>query len=294
MFCRAFGLLKDNAGLDLNGLLVGSEGTLAVVTQARLKLITVRRRRVAALFGVGSMAKALRVLERLRATAPSLEAIDYFEQSGMRHVCARLHVRPPFGRTSLYSIAECAGDSDPTHELGSVADLVEASAVSGEESGRRALWRYRDALNEILRSLGTPLKLDVAVPVSSQALFAEELNKLIAVLASRAELVLFGHLGDANAHVNVIGADDHFDELEEGVLRLATRLGVQSVLSTVSAWPNYRDAQPGPGARRVAIARASEGKYDAVPWAAIRNDREKELRCRTRRSTGGATSRARF
>jgi FAD/FMN-containing dehydrogenase len=63
---RLSGLLKDNAGYDLPSLLVGSEGTLVIVTRVAVRLVPAHRARVAALFGLGGLDDALALLMRLR------------------------------------------------------------------------------------------------------------------------------------------------------------------------------------------------------------------------------------
>jgi FAD/FMN-containing dehydrogenase len=223
---RLSGLLKDNAGYDLPSLLVGSEGTLAVITRVRLRLIPTRPRRTTALLGVAGMEQALAVLDRLRATAPSLEAIDFFQAAGLRRVCARLRLAAPFAAEHpVYVLVESAGESDATEELAAAADLVEDSAIAADEATRRRLWSYRDALNETVRGLGVPLKLDVSVPVAAAAAFEEALRGLLAERAPEAELILWGHLGDGNMHVNVLGLGAQADELEEAILRLVAAEG---------------------------------------------------------------------
>lgn len=223
---RLAGLLKDNAGLDLPGLLVGSEGILAVVTRARLRLVPRRARRVTALLGLESMEEALVVLGRLRAAVPSLEAADYFQQTGLQLVRERLGVAAPFPQDyPVYLVVDCAADRDPSEELAAVAELVPASAFAADEAGRRALWLYREAHNETLRALGLPLKLDVSVPVPAIAVFERELRALLERLVPRATLVFYGHLGDGNAHVNILDTEPRTDEVEEAVLRLVAELG---------------------------------------------------------------------
>lgn len=223
---RLSGLHKDNAGLDLPGLLVGSEGILAVITRVRLKLIPRRRLRTTALFGLESMDQALAVLDHLRRAAPSLEAADYFEPAGLRHVCKRLALPAPFPQEyPVYLIVDCAANSDPTEELASVVDLVEASAIGVEEADRRALWLYREAHNETIRTLGLSLKLDVSIPVPALPAFEEAVRSRLAELAPSAELILYGHLGDGNVHVNILGVGREWDEVEEAVLLLAVGLG---------------------------------------------------------------------
>ena len=76
-----------------------------------------------------------------------------------------------------------------------------------------------------MRGLGIPLKLDVSVPVAATAVFERRLRALLADLAPGAELVLFGHLGDGNAHVNIFRTEPQTEAVEEAVLALAAELG---------------------------------------------------------------------
>ncbi len=222
---RLGGLLKDNAGLDLPSLLIGSEGILAVITRARLRLIPARQRRATALFAVADLEAGLAVLDRLRRSAPSLEALDYFEQSGLRRVCEHLGVSPPFERPyPVYLVAECAADTDPSEQFLAVDDLIEESAIATDQVGRQALWSFREAHNETVRSLGVPLKLDVSVPVGAVPDFERHVRVLVEAVTD-AELILYGHLGDGNVHVNVLGAGEAAETLEDLILNAAASHG---------------------------------------------------------------------
>src|SRR4029077_12272407 len=75
---RLAGLTKDNAGYDLPALLVGSEGTLGIITRVRWKLSPLLPVRVAALVPLESISAAAALLAALRAHAPSLESCDFF------------------------------------------------------------------------------------------------------------------------------------------------------------------------------------------------------------------------
>ena len=93
---RLSGLLKDNAGYDIPSLLIGSEGTLAVITAVNLRLVPSCRSRVTALVGLPDMTHAIDRLIALRDKVPSLAAVDFFEQDGLDLVLAHSELSAPF------------------------------------------------------------------------------------------------------------------------------------------------------------------------------------------------------
>jgi FAD/FMN-containing dehydrogenase len=225
---RMGGLLKDNAGYDLPALLIGSEGTLGVVTAARLALEPAKPLRVAALFGVGSLAAGLELLAALRRV-PGLEAADFLDSACMRLVGEERRVANPLGsrQHALYVLAQWAGDRDP---LDSVAAAVAALspeppvAVADGAADRERLWACRELINESIRDRGVPHKLDVAVPLAALPEFDRRVRELVGAVEG-AELYLYGHLGDGNVHVNLLGLEPEDESVDEGILRLAAGLG---------------------------------------------------------------------
>jgi FAD/FMN-containing dehydrogenase len=223
---RLRGLLKDNAGYDLSALLVGSEGTLGVITRVRLRLVPLLRRRVTALIAVSTLDRALEVMRVARQTMPSLQAIDFFEPGGLRRVCAHLQLPAPFEREhGAYLVVECAGTADPGAELESLDEIVDDAVVGADAESRRRLWLYREALNETINALGVPHKLDVSVPLGALPAFAAEVRAAVLALDRAAEVILYGHLGDGNVHVNVLGPPPSDRRIDRAVLELTARMG---------------------------------------------------------------------
>ncbi len=224
---RLSGLVKDNAGYDLPALLVGSEGTLAVITAVRLALVPVPRRVVTALLAVGSLAEAVAIVARLRDRLPSLQAADFFLDDGLRLVCDHRALAPPFAAAHpVYVLVECGAAEDPTEALAAaLADeaAVLDVAVADDTARRAALWTYREAHNEALNAQGVPHKLDVSLPLASIAGAAEEIRA--AVVAAGARLYLYGHLGDGNLHVNVLGPEPDDEEVDDAVLQVVAAHG---------------------------------------------------------------------
>jgi FAD/FMN-containing dehydrogenase len=224
--CRS-GLLKDNAGYDLSALLIGSEGTLGVITAVRWRLVPRLRARVAALVSLGSLAEAVGFLRAVRPALPCLEAADFFLDEGMQLVLDHLRIPAPVeSRAPAYVVLECAAQSDPIERLAAVLDAADApdALVADSTSERKRLWRLRDAHAEAIAAAGVPHKVDVGVPLDRLAAFAEDVRAAVENAAPDARLILFGHLGDGNVHVNVLDAPAG-DTIDEVVLRIAAAHG---------------------------------------------------------------------
>jgi FAD/FMN-containing dehydrogenase len=225
---RLAGLVKDNAGYDLTGLLVGSEGTLGIVTRVRLRLVPLLRARAVALLGCASLADAQRLLAALRERAPSLQSADYLHENGMALVCEHRGLSRPFAESyDTYVVAECAAGSDPTEELAeavaAAGEAVRDAAFASDAEGRRALWLYREAHNEAINIRGVPHKLDVSVPLAAVPAFERDVEREVTARWPEAVVYQYGHLGDGNVHVNVLGPDPADDEVDDLVLQLVAR-----------------------------------------------------------------------
>jgi FAD/FMN-containing dehydrogenase len=224
---RLAGLLKDNAGYDLPALLVGSEGTLGVITRVRWRLVARQSARVAALIPLESVEHAAHLLGLLRAGLPALEAADFFLDDGLQLVLDHLGISAPATRTPIYLLVECAERSDPTGDLADVLEAagVEDALVADDTASRERLWRLRESHADAINAAGVPVKLDVGVPLARLAEFLTRVPEVVAAAAPIARPILFGHLGDGNVHVNVLGSDPDDPAVEEAVLRLVAELG---------------------------------------------------------------------
>ena len=223
------GLLKDNTGYDLGSLLCGSEGTLAVVTAVRLRLVRRSEHRVAALLAFTTVDAALEGAWALRDTLTSLEAIELFFGEGVELVCGVLGAAAPFGVTHpVYVLVSCADDRDPTDDLAGAVDGLDGVvdvAVASTAERRAALWRLREGHTEAINSLGPPHKLDITLPASALPAFPEQVRARVAAVDPAARVWLFGHVGDGNLHVNVTGPAPDDDRTDEAVLELVASLG---------------------------------------------------------------------
>ncbi len=215
------GLAKEAAGPHLPSVLVGSEGTLAVVTGARLRLVPWFRETAAALIACDSLMDAVSLLPRLRQL-PNLDAVELLMPEAMAIACTFLAVKPPIDPASAgaFVMVDCAAHHDPTDDLADL--LAHEQGVLAVGAQREVLYRIRDHVTIAIGARGVPLKLDVAVPV-------QHLDRLLRrarmALPNGCELVVFGHLAEGNLHVNVLGAGDAAPGVRERILSAAIELG---------------------------------------------------------------------
>ncbi|GLZ36771.1 FAD-binding oxidoreductase [Actinokineospora sp. NBRC 105648] len=225
---RLSGLDKDSTGYDLSGALVGSEGTLAVITAARLRLVPRFTEHATATLAFESTEDAIRAVTALRPL-PSLTSAEVYYDEGLRLVRAHRDLAPLFSESHpVYLLVECSATTDPTDDLAAaVAGLtgVRDTALALDPATRRTLWTYREAHAEAINAVGTPLKLDVGVPPALAAAFEAEVRAVVAQLAPPATLVLFGHLAEGNFHVNILHAGNAEESLTESILTIAAAHG---------------------------------------------------------------------
>ena len=217
---------KDSTGYDMPGLLTGSEGTLGIVTRARLRLAPAPAKRVVALLGVETTADALTVLRAVRHL-PSLHAIEWFHAEGMRLVREHAGLSDPLPRPyTTYVLVECAADEDPAPALEQALGGCEAVgdvAVAADRVDRERLWAYRERAAEALSAAGIPLKYDVGVPPDRLV----EFERQAAAIAHRhgGRAFLFGHLAEGNAHANILDVDYDDETIDDELLHLVASLG---------------------------------------------------------------------
>jgi FAD/FMN-containing dehydrogenase len=221
---------KDNTGYDLPDQLIGSEGTLAAISRIRLQLVRPPRHRAVALIGFDSLAAAVATVQLARTgEGPQLQAAEVMFAPGLALVCAYLRVAAPFAQPpQVVLLLEFGGSLDP---LGQLADVVAKApgvgdaVVADDSAGRARLWRYREAHTEMLAAVGPPVKLDVALPAGLLTEGITAMEQAAHGVVPDSQLVVFGHLAEANLHVNVLGADHAREQIADAVLRAVAALG---------------------------------------------------------------------
>jgi FAD/FMN-containing dehydrogenase len=227
---RLPGMVKDNTGYDLGGLIAGSEGTLAVLTRVRLRLVPPLARRAVAVAGFGSAAAAVEAASRLRRALGTVLALELFTDAGLELVMRHASAAPPFAeRTPFYLLVEAGSDeTDPTDGLADAIGALgveEAGAIASDAAGRRRLWELRERHTESINAEGIPHKLDVSVPAARFAELAERAHDAVRAVDADARTIVYGHVGDGNLHVNILGPAPDDEAVDDAVLGLVLELG---------------------------------------------------------------------
>ena len=218
------GLVKDNTGYDYPSLLAGSEGTLAVITAARLQLVPRLADPVTVIVGVPGPAEAHALARQAVRTAGSLVSAEYFTQAGLDilavHAGLAAPLRPP---SPAYLLLEAAGPGAAGDLATLAADWPAAVGTGAAERAR--LWASRERHPEAAGFLGVPLKLDVSVPAAQWVRLASEVAGVVAAADPGAQVISYGHIADGNLHVNLVPAAPADGRHEDAVFSFVASLG---------------------------------------------------------------------
>jgi FAD/FMN-containing dehydrogenase len=227
---RLPGMPKDNTGYDLAGLLAGSEGTLAILTRVRLRLVPRLARRAVGVIGLDRAADAVATAGRIRRDLASLTALELFTDEGLELVMRHASVAPPFAaRRPVYLLVEVGSDeADPTDDLALALEAAgpgDAGAVAAHAAGRHRLWQLRERHTEAMNAEGVPHKLDVSVPLARYAELVERAPEVVRAADPTARTIVYGHIADGNLHVNVLGPAPDDEACDTAILELVLELG---------------------------------------------------------------------
>jgi FAD/FMN-containing dehydrogenase len=259
---RLPGMVKDNTGYHLPSLFAGSEGTLALITRAHLRLVPLKPRKAVALLAMSEIPAAVTLASEIRRTLTSLSAAELFFDAGLELVLRHSSAERPFReRHPTYLLLEADGDADPTDTLAEAvtdAEGVSDAVIASDEAGRARLWALRERHTEAIGAEGIAHKLDVAVPVARLAAFIERVPALVEKTRPGSATYLYGHVCDGNMHVGIIGPAPDDEGVDDAVLRLAIEMG-----GTVSA-------EHGIGIAKIGWLEADRGADDVAAMRAIK------------------------
>jgi len=207
-------LRKDNTGYDLRHLLIGSEGTLGIITAASLKLVACPGETATALATVVDPAAAIALLRRVQAQlGEQVSAYELIHRVSFDFLAEALpDTALPFATHPEWAVLTELG-MPPRAEARARLETVLAGAleeglitdalVAQNEGQARHFWELRERIPEANRLIGAINSHDISVPVSRLPDFIARGNTAIAAIDPALRINCFGHVGDGNLHYNV-------------------------------------------------------------------------------------------
>lgn len=213
-------LKKDNRGFDLKQLLIGSEGTLGIVTAATLRLVPAIADRVVIWAGAESLHAARRLLLHCEdAMGDALEGFEVLPHDCLLAVLDYLpDARAPLhGKHDWHVLIEVVADESGAAALRDRCesmmadaferDLLKDAVFAANESQAEAFWQIREMIAPAEKSRGPAVQHDISVPVDKMPDFVEAVVPVIERAWPGTTVIAFGHLGDGNIHFHVLAAE---------------------------------------------------------------------------------------
>jgi FAD/FMN-containing dehydrogenase len=244
------GLRKDNTGYDLRNLLIGSEGTLAIITAAVIKLFPAPINRCAALIAVNDYAVIVQLLQTLqRNAANELTAFEIMSQESLGLTVAHFpqFANPIFScskHTLLIELSEFSQSIQasqiledvlsPALELDDIQDVI----ISTSLSQVKQFWGVREHITLAqVKELGN-IKFDISFEISKIGDFITSTSTLLQTSFPGIRIINFGHFGDGNLHFNLcppLGADHTYLPLHEEEINTIIYAQIKLYAGSISA-----------------------------------------------------------
>ena len=221
-------LRKDNTGLDLKNIFIGSEGTLGIITAAVLRLHRKPLAYVTAMVGLKDLKNSLYLLNRLQnETNTGVEAFEFMPRCYIeRYLEKKEGALEPFDRpheinilveVATTRVSDLEQDHSGTPKLRSIVEealidmIKDGSAqdavIAQNEAQRRVMWERREAAAEITLGIPSSIDADVAVPLDDVSKFLEQVSVRVKEIDPNGEELYISHLGDGNLHYNFYPSD---------------------------------------------------------------------------------------
>jgi FAD/FMN-containing dehydrogenase len=207
-------LLKNNTGYDLKQLLIGSEGTLGVITQVVLRLQAKPLHQQSAMCRCDSFEQVLHTLQHARKyLGPGLSAFEVMWPEFIQCMTTGLpQLRYPFAQKEGFHILIEEGHF-ASHPQGGglqncLAELLESAVLcdvvmAQSEQDNQDLWAIRDSVAEYGKVLGPIIGFDIGLPTPAMQASTQAMQAAIHQQWPKAVVLFFGHVGDCNLHVVV-------------------------------------------------------------------------------------------
>jgi FAD/FMN-containing dehydrogenase len=232
--------IKNNTGIDLKQIYIGSEGILGVVTRAALRLFPAPAERQVALCALPSFGQVMAFLKLARRSlGGDLTAFEAMWNAYYRETVERVKgvVGPLPTHHPFYVLLEASGsnaerirdDLEKMLEAAMNDDVILDATLSTSNASVAAIWRIRDSSVELGRSFPFAARMgfDVSVAIDRMEEYADTLDARVKAIDPQAFTIVMGHVGDGNLHPSVYHehTPEKRDEFEKLVYDLTGEFG---------------------------------------------------------------------
>lgn len=244
------GLRKDNTGYDLRHLMIGSEGTLGIITAATMKLVPRPAATMTAMASCQTLSQTVALLalaqRQLSATLTGFEVMNALSLALVaKHMPQLRQPLPAAPWTVLLEASDPDSAEAARHRFETLLEgalgqgVIDDAAVAESVQQSKTMWHLRESIPLAQAEEGHNIKHDVSLPVSRIVAFCTSVEAQLASAIPGMRLVNFGHLGDGNLHFNVqapTGGDaSEFLRLHEAQVNAIVYDGVDAHDGSMSA-----------------------------------------------------------
>ena len=239
-------LRKNNTGYDLKQLFIGSEGTLGIITKVTFKLMAQPGELVCALMAAATFDAVPKILSMCHQQGAQVTAFEFFTKRANEIVLQHIPgAKLPFAEQPEYfvllELERRSGESDamePLLEKIFEAGLIEDATIAQSSAQAGELWGLRENITEALAAHGHVRKNDVSLGIHQLGDFVASLEKIMGGGPDDIDIVVFGHIGDGNLHINYLGdKSTSFDDFNRDARQIEERVFAElhKVAGSISA-----------------------------------------------------------
>ncbi len=200
-------LRKDNTGYTIDRLMIGSEGTLGVITKARLRIFKFDVAKAVIMGSVMSPKAALDLLYNLSSERAHISAFELISGEGLRFRESVNFAPSPIGKPDWSVLIELGGSEDEVNEaIAFVSGNLNDAVLAQSEGQAASLWNVRETIPAANRKVGAIASHDISLPIQAQSDFIDSMQNILK--PHNVKINCFGHLGDGNLHYNLFPTVD--------------------------------------------------------------------------------------
>jgi glycolate oxidase len=199
--------IKDSTGLSIKNLIIGSEGTLAVVTKCVLKILPKPEASVSVLIPYSDLENGIENVVDIIHSSASPTAIEFIERKVIKLGEDFLQMQFPYPDAAAYilltfdgALAEVSANTEKARQAARQKSAKDFMIL--DEKTAADVWKIRGALVKAVEAVSEQEPVDIVVPIDKTAEFIAFVNELSA--KTGLQMIAFGHAGDGNVHLCVV------------------------------------------------------------------------------------------